>query len=61
LFQHSARVAGKLVDQGMLKISGGGRERRYLEEQLKDVFFAERFKKAGEAWASPKIIPITEG
>jgi hypothetical protein len=45
----------------MLKISGGGRERRYLEEQLKDVFFAERFKKAGEAWASPKIIPITEG
>ena len=23
---------------------------RYLEEQLKDVVFAERFKKAGEAW-----------
>jgi transcriptional regulator with XRE-family HTH domain len=23
---------------------------RYLEEQLKDKVFAERFKKAGEAW-----------
>jgi hypothetical protein len=23
---------------------------QYLEEQLKDVVFAERFKKAGEAW-----------
>ncbi|MFH1079604.1 MAG: hypothetical protein V1766_05000 [Pseudomonadota bacterium] len=23
---------------------------QYLEEQLKDVFFAERFKKTGEAW-----------
>ena len=23
---------------------------RYLEEQLKDEVFAERFKKAGEAW-----------
>ncbi|MBU4583539.1 MAG: hypothetical protein KKH02_14210 [Proteobacteria bacterium] len=34
---------------------------QYLEEQLKDVVFAERFKKAGEAWASPKMIPITEG
>jgi len=34
---------------------------QYLEEQLKDAAFAERFKKAGEAWASPKIIPITEG
>jgi len=31
---------------------------RYLEEQLKDVVFAERFKKAGEAWASPKVIPL---
>jgi hypothetical protein len=26
---------------------------QYLEEQLKDAAFAERFKKAGEAWASP--------
>jgi hypothetical protein len=34
---------------------------QYLEEQLKDVSFAERFKKAGKALASPKIIPITEG
>ena len=34
---------------------------QYLEEQLKDVVFAERFKKAGEAGAWPKMIPITEG
>jgi hypothetical protein len=39
----------------------GGGERRYLEEQIEDVVFAKRFKKAGEAWASPMIIPITEG
>ena len=28
--RQAVRVAGKLVDQGMLKVSGGGRERRYL-------------------------------
>ena len=28
--RQAVRVAGKLVDQGMLKASGRGRERRYL-------------------------------
>ncbi len=28
--RQAVRVAGKLVDQRMLKISGRGRERRYL-------------------------------
>ena len=28
--RQAVRVAGKLVDQGILKVSGGGRERRYL-------------------------------
>jgi hypothetical protein len=34
---------------------------QYLEEQLKDVVFAERFKKARKAWESPNIILITAG
>jgi len=28
--REAVRVAGKLVDQGVLKVSGRGRERRYL-------------------------------